>query len=214
VEPKAVVFDAYGTLFDVGSVARAARAIAPDPEPLVTRWRERQLEYTWLRSLMGRFEDFWTVTRDALRFSLRNLGIPATEAQIETVLGAYLTLSPFPEVPAALDRLKGRTLAILSNGTPAMLGAAVRSGGLDGRFAKVLSADAVRVYKPSPKVYAMVTEAFGLGPGEILFVSSNGWDVAGAASFGFRTCWCNRQKAPREELGVVPDRIVGRLDEI
>lgn len=214
MEPKAVVFDAYGTLLDVRSVARAVRSIAPDPERLVTLWRETQLEYTWLRSLMGRFEDFWTVTRDALRFSVRSLGIPATEAEVETVLGSYLTLSPFPEVPPALDRLRGKTLAILSNGTAAMLEAAVRSGGLGGRFARVLSADPVRMYKPSPQVYALATEALGLGPGEILFVSSNAWDVAGAASFGFRTCWCNRSGAPMSALGVVPDRIVGSLDEV
>jgi 2-haloacid dehalogenase len=127
---------------------------------------------------------------------------------------AYLTLAAFPEVPAALDRLKGRPLAILSNGTRAMLDAAVVSSGLAGRFARVLSVDAVKVYKPSPRVYALATEALGLKADELLFVSSNAWDVAGAKAFGFQVCWCNRQKAPMDELGLQPDRVVERLDQL
>jgi 2-haloacid dehalogenase len=212
--PRAFVFDAYGTLFDVHSVTEAARALTSDPQALSTLWRQKQLEYTWLRSLMGRYEDFWVVTGQALRFALRRLGLAAGEAQVEALMSAYLTLAPFPEVAAALRALRGTPLAILSNGSPLMLEAAVRSSGLEGTFAHVLSVDAVQIYKPSPRVYELAPRALGVAPGEIVFVSSNGWDVAGAAAFGFRTCWCNRTNAPAEELDVTPDYEVDRLDAI
>jgi 2-haloacid dehalogenase len=212
--PRAFVFDAYGTLFDVHSIVDTARAITPDPQALSQLWRQKQLEYTWLRSLMERYEDFWVVTGQALRYAMRRLGITATEAQVATLMDAYLTLLPFPEVPSALRALAGTPLAILSNGSPRMLESAVRSSGLDGVFAHVLSVDAVAMYKPSPRVYEMASRALGVEPGEILFVSSNGWDVAGASSFGFRTCWCNRANAPAEELEVTPDYEVDRLDAI
>jgi len=212
--PRAFVFDAYGTLFDVHSVIEAARALTPDPQTLSALWRQKQLEYTWLRSLMGRYEDFWVVTGQALRFALRRLGITAGEAQIEALMDAYLSLAPFPEVSAALRALGGTPLAILSNGSPRMLDGAVRSSGLEGIFAHVLSVDAVRVYKPSPQVYELAPRALGLAPAEIVFVSSNAWDVAGAAAFGFTTCWCNRANAPAEELDVTPDYEVDRLDAV
>ena len=212
--PRAFVFDAYGTLFDVHSIVDTARAITPDPQALSLLWRQKQLEYTWLRSLMERYEDFWVVTGQALRYAMRRLGITATEAQVATLMDAYLTLLPFPEVPSALRALAGTPLAILSNGSPRMLESAVRSSGLDGVFAHVLSVDAIAMYKPSPRVYEMASRALGVEPGEILFVSSNGWDVAGASSFGFRTCWCNRANAPAEELEVTPDYEVDRLDAI
>ena len=212
--PRAFVFDAYGTLFDVHSVVEAARAVTPEPQALSLLWRQKQLEYTWLRSLMERYEDFWVVTGQALRYALRRLGITATESQVETLMNAYLTLLPFPEVPSALRALSGIPLAILSNGSPRMLDAAVRSSGLDHVFAHVLSVDAVAVYKPSPRVYELAPQALGVEPDEIVFVSSNGWDVAGAAAFGFRTCWCNRANAPAEELEATPDYEVDRLDAI
>jgi 2-haloacid dehalogenase len=212
--PRAFVFDAYGTLFDVHSVVEAARAVTSDPQTLSNLWRQKQLEYTWLRSLMGRYEDFWVVTGQALRFALRRLGIAAGEAQVEALMSAYLTLSPFPEVPSALRALAGTPLAILSNGSPLMLERAVHSSGLAGAFAHVLSVDEVRVYKPSPRVYELAPRALGMTPGEIVFVSSNGWDVAGAAAFGFTTCWCNRANAPAEELEIAPDYEVDRLDAI
>jgi 2-haloacid dehalogenase len=212
--PRAFVFDAYGTLFDVHSVVEAARAVTPDPHALSLLWRQKQLEYTWLRSLMGRYQDFWLVTGQALRFALRRLGITAGESQIEALMSAYLTLSPFPEVPAALRALRGRPLAVLSNGSPRMLESAVRSSGLGAAFDHVLSVDAVGVYKPSPLVYDLAVRAFGLPASEILFVSSNAWDVAGAGAYGFRTCWCNRANAPAEELDVTPDYEVDRLDAI
>lgn len=212
--PRAYVFDAYGTLFDVHSVIEAGRAITTDPQTLSNLWRQKQLEYTWLRSLMGRYEDFWAVTEHALRFALRRLGIPAQDAQIATLMEAYLSLACFPEVKAALTRLAGAPLGILSNGSPRMLEAAVRSTGLGALFQHVLSVDAVKTYKPSPKVYELGPRAFGVAAGEMLFVSSNAWDVAGAKASGYRTCWCNRGKTPMEVLGVTSDYEVERLDQI
>jgi 2-haloacid dehalogenase len=212
--PKAYLFDAYGTLFDVHSVIEAGRAVTDDPQALSNMWRQKQLEYTWLRSLMERYEDFWVVTEDALRFAIRRLDITASEDQIRTLMQAYLSLACFPEVRAALARLEDRPLGILSNGSPRMLEAAVRSGGLAGKLRHVLSVDAVKIYKPSPKVYELGTRALGLPAGEILFVSSNAWDVAGAQAFGYRVCWCNRARAPMDGLGTRPDYEVGRLDEI
>jgi len=212
--PRAFVFDAYGTLFDVHSVIEAARAVTSQPQVLSTLWRQKQLEYTWLRSLMGRYGDFWVVTGQALRFALRRLGVTAGEAQVEALMNAYLTLDAFPEVPSALQALEATPLAILSNGSPMMLERAVRSSGLEGTFSHVLSVDAVKVYKPSPLVYELAPRALGVAAGEIVFVSSNAWDVAGAATFGFTTCWCNRSNAPAEELEVTPDYEVDRLDAI
>ena len=213
-KPRAFVFDAYGTLFDVHSVIDAGRAVTGDPQALSTLWRQKQLEYTWLRSLMGRYEDFWTVTEAALRFSIERIGIAADEEAIRRLMNAYLSLATFPEVEPALGAMAGTPLGILSNGSPTMLAAAVRSSGLEGRFTHVLSVDAVRTYKPSRAVYELGTRAFALPAGDILFVSSNGWDVAGAKAFGYRTCWCNRLGAPAENLGVTPDLEVTRLDEI
>ncbi len=212
--PKGFVFDAYGTLFDVHSVIEACREITQDPQTLSLAWRQKQLEYTWLRALMGRYEDFWQVTEAALRFAVRRLGIAATEAQLRRLMEAYLSLEAFPEVRAALERLKGAPLAILSNGSPKMLEAAVRGSGLGPYLRHVLSVDAVRTYKPAPAVYALGPKAMGIPAGELLFVSANAWDVAGAKAFGYRVCWCNRQKAPVEELGLVPDLTVERLDQI
>ena len=212
--PKVFVFDAYGTLFDVHSVIEAGRAVTGDPQALSALWRQKQLEYTWLRALMGRYEDFWAVTEDALRFALTRLGIPAGDSAIGRLTQAYLSLATFPEVTTALAAMAGTPLGILSNGSPRMLAAAVRSSGLEGWLAHVLSVDAARTYKPSPAVYELGTRAFGLPASDILFVSSNGWDVAGAKAFGYRVCWCNRLGAPRENLGVTPDLEVPRLDEI
>jgi 2-haloacid dehalogenase len=212
--PRAFVFDAYGTLFDVHSVIEAGRAVTADPQALSALWRQKQLEYTWLRSLMGRYEDFWAVTEQGLRFALRRLGIAATESQVRTLMDAYLSLACFPEVKAALARLRSAPLGILSNGSPRMLEAAVRSSGLEGMLEHVLSVDAVGIYKPSPRVYELGPRAFGLPAGEILFVSSNAWDVAGAKAFGYRACWCNRSGAPMEALGLAADYEVERLDQI
>jgi len=214
MRPRGYVFDAYGTLFDVHSVVEAGREITADPATLSLTWRQKQLEYTWLRALMGRYEDFWAVTESALRYTLRRLGLHATEAQIRRLMEAYLTLTCFPEVPAALARLQGRPRAILSNGAPRMLHAAVAASGLTGALEHVLSVDAVRTYKPAPAVYALAPRATGVDAGDLLFVSSNAWDVAGAKAFGYQVAWCNRQDAPEEELGVRADLIIRRLDEL
>jgi 2-haloacid dehalogenase len=211
---RGYVFDAYGTLFDVHSIVEVGREITADPQALSAIWRQKQLEYTWLRSLMGRYEDFWTVTEAALRFAIRRLVLRASEAQISRLMEAYLSLACFPEVKAALRALAPRPRAILSNGSPRMLEAAVASSGLGTHLNHVLSVDAVRTYKPSPQVYALGPKALGVAAEELLFVSSNAWDVAGAKAFGYQVAWCNRAQAPAEELGLRADVTISRLDQL
>jgi 2-haloacid dehalogenase len=213
-EIRAYVFDAYGTLFDVHSVIEAGREITSDPAALSATWRQKQLEYTWLRSLMGRYEDFWAITEAALRYAIRHLGLTVSEDQIDRLMAAYLSLSCFPEVKAALARLVPRPCAILSNGTPTMLRAAVESSGLGPWLQHVLSVDAVKIFKPAPAVYALGPAALHLPADQILFVSSNAWDVAGAKAFGYQVAWCNRANAPAEELGFQADLVVSRLDQL
>ena len=211
---RGYVFDAYGTLFDVHSVVEAGCLITSDPAALSATWRQKQLEYTWLRALMGRYEDFWAVTESALRYTIRRLNLTASEAQVGRLMEAYLSLACCPGVAGALERLAGRPRAILSNGAPAMLEAAVRSSGLGRHLQHVISVDAVKTYKPSPRVYALGPETLGVPAGELLFVSSNAWDVAGAKAFGYRAAWCNRLGAPEEELGVRPDVVVRDLTQL
>jgi 2-haloacid dehalogenase len=207
------VFDAYGTLFDVHSIVDAGAAITADPAALSLLWRQKQLEYTWLRSLMGRYEDFWAVTEAALRYAVRRLDIGASEAQIRALMDAYLHLACFPDVRDALAGLPPPR-AILSNGAPKMLEAAVRSSGLAPLLDHVISVDRVRTYKPAAAVYALGPEILGIPANELLFVSSNAWDVAGAKSFGYRVAWCNRLGAPEEELGVHADYVIRSLREL
>jgi 2-haloacid dehalogenase len=211
---RGYVFDAYGTLFDVHSVVEAGREITSDPAILSATWRQKQLEYTWLRALMGTYVDFWAVTEAALRWAIRRLGLAATEAQVWRLMDAYLSLPCFPDVKPALERLAGRPRAVLSNGAPAMLAAAVAASGLTPFLEHVISVDRVKTYKPSPRVYALGPETLGAPPGELLFVSSNGWDVAGAKAFGYQVAWCNRSGAPEEELGARPDLVVEALDRL
>jgi 2-haloacid dehalogenase len=211
---RGFVFDAYGTLFDVHSVVEAGRAMTPDPLALSVLWRQKQLEYTWLRSLMGRYEDFWMVTEAALRHSVKRLGLAASDADLARLMNAYHTLACFPEVPEALARLAGRPRAILSNGAPRMLAAAVASSRLDHLVEHVISVDRVKIYKPAPAVYALGPSTLGVPAEELLFVSSNAWDVAGAKAFGYRVAWCNRAGAPEEELGVRADYVVTNLLEL
>jgi 2-haloacid dehalogenase len=211
---RGYVFDAYGTLFDVHSVIEAGRALTADPAALSMLWRQKQLEYTWLRSLMGRYEDFWAVTESALRYAVRRLDIAATDAQLAGLMNAYLQLACFPDVHVALRALAGRARAILSNGAPAMLEAAVRSSGLASLLDHVISVDRVTIYKPAPAVYALGPQTLGISAEELLFVSSNAWDVAGAKAFGYRVAWCNRTGMPEEELGVRADYIIASLVEL
>jgi 2-haloacid dehalogenase len=202
MKPRAFVFDAYGTLFDVHSVVlRNADNITGDLNAFSILWRQKQLEYTWLRALMEHYEDFWNVTEAALRSAVRQLRIEATDAQLDRLMQAYLLPSAFPDVKPALESLKGVPLAILSNGSPKMLESAVRHNGLDSCFAEIISVDQVRTYKPSPQVYARGTEILCVPATEILFVSSNWWDACGAKAFGYMVCWCNRSAAKMEHLG-------------
>lgn len=211
---QAFVFDAYGTLFDVHSVIAALQAVTPEAEAVSQQWRAKQLEYSWLRSLMGRYVDFWAITEEALRFALKRFAVSVTPTQHTMLLKAYLRLSAYPEIPGTLAALAPRPCLILSNGTPPMLETAVESSGLAGKFTHILSADQVRVYKPDPRVYALVPEALGLAKEAVIFVSSNAFDVMGAKAYGFQVAWVNRTHAPADELGLVPDLVLSRLDEL
>ncbi len=210
----AVAFDLYGTLLEVASVGRAAAEVTEDPAALVDLWRQKQLEYTWLRSLMGRYQDFWTTTGDALDYSLDRLGISVDDDTRARLLGAWLDVRVYPEVPDALAALAPRRLAVLSNGNPEMLEAGLATAALRDRFDHVLSVDEVGVYKPHPSVYELAVKAFGLPADRILFVSSNPWDAAGARTFGFPVAWVNRMGLPFERLGVTPDLIVTDLSPL
>lgn len=217
---RALVFDAYGTLFDVHSVVmRAGAGIAGDGisgglDALSRLWRQKQLEFTWLRALMERYEDFAQITEAALRTALAQLHIAAGEAQVRRLLDAYLAPALFPDAKTALEKLADFPRAILSNGTPAMLGAAVRAAGIESHLAHIISVDQVKAYKPSPKVYQLAVDALRLPAAEILFVSSNAWDAAGAKAFGYRVCWCNRAGGVMDRLGFEPDFVVTSLDGI
>jgi 2-haloacid dehalogenase len=215
MKPQTFVFDAYGTLFDIHSVVvRASSNIPGDLQALSILWRQKQLEYTWLRSLMGRYEDFWDVTEAALRSAVTQLKIEASDAQLDSLLQGYLSPSPFPDVKPVLDALKGVPLAILSNGSPRMLQSAVRHSGLENAFAEVISVDRVKTYKPSPLVYALGVEILKVPASDILFVSSNSWDAAGAKAFGYKVCWCNRFQGHMEHLGFWPDATIVGLDQL
>ncbi len=211
---SALVFDAYGTVFDVHAVVRRAETLFPGRGmALSNAWRGKQLEYSWLRTLMGRYQDFDRVTRDALDWSLDALGLEADDAARAALIAEYRVLAPFPEVPAALEKLAAlRPLAILSNGHPEMLDAVVDHNGLRARFrGGVLSVHPAHRFKPDPSVYRIAEETLGVPRALVGFVSSNGWDAAGAKSFGFQAIWVNRAGAPVERLGVRPDAIVRDL---
>jgi len=212
---RAIVFDAYGTLFDVHSVALSGgNGIVGDVKLLSRLWRQKQLEFTWLRALMERYEDFWQVTEAALRSAGRQLSIELTDPQLNRLMQGYLVPSAFADASSALETLKRVPLAILSNGSPAMLDSAVRSNGIESFFAEVISANRVRTYKPSPRVYALGPEILHVPAREILFVSSNLWDVSGAKAFGYQVCWCNRLDEEMDCWGFAPDFMVSRLDQI
>jgi 2-haloacid dehalogenase len=217
LEISALVLDAYGTIFDVHSVARRAEELFPGKgAALSAAWRVKQLEYTWLRSLMGRYEDFSRVTAASLDWSLESLHLDADGEARQSLLDEYRRLAPFPEARAALEKLAAaRPLAILSNGHPDMLNAVVDHNGLRPLFrGGVLSVHAAKVFKPDASVYRIAEEQLGVTRSLMGFVSSNGWDAAGAKSFGFRSFWVNRAGAPVERLGVRPDEIVKGLDEV
>ncbi|MGA2891536.1 MAG: haloacid dehalogenase type II [Xanthobacteraceae bacterium] len=213
VKPRAYVFDAYGTLFDVhAAIARHRAAAGPDADRFSEIWRLKQLEYSWTLTLAGRYVDFWTLTERALDYAFAR--VPSVDYALRPqLLEAYLSLDAFGDARAALTALKARDLstAILSNGSPRMLGAAVEASAMTGLLDAVLSVDAVHAYKPRPEVYALVTERFRMRPDEVVFVSSNRWDVMGAAAFGFRPIWINRTRMPDEYAEQPPLRVVPDL---
>jgi 2-haloacid dehalogenase len=212
---QAIAFDAYGTLFELYSVTVLCVCKFPGQGAALSKlWRAKQLEYTWLRSLTGRYEDFWSVTESALTFACNSLGLACPPGTRRELMESYLHLDTFPEVKPALGKLAQYKLAILSNGSPKMLAAAVESAGLKGIFADVISADEVNIYKSSPRVYGLISQRLGVPNKAIAFVSSNFWDIAGAKCYGFWTCWVNRCSLPEDELGVRPDVTVETLDRL
>jgi 2-haloacid dehalogenase len=200
----------------VHSVAARAEALFPSHGTALSQlWRTKQLEYTWLRSLMGTYVDFNQVTAEALRYALAALQLQPDEAQFKSLIDQYVHLAPFPEVPAALAQLKvGRKLAILSNGAPDTLNALVQNSGLAASFDAVLSVDSVKIFKPDMRIYKMAEDTLGVPRGQIGFVSSNCWDAVGAANYGYTVFWINRLGAPADLHGQQPHHIIGGLDQI
>ena len=221
-----LVFDAYGTLYETQSVRAKAEELWPGKGELIAQlWRLKQLEYTWLRALMQEYADFWEVTRAALDFALKAAGVEPSDAIRAPLMDNYLHLDPYPEARQALAALAGHRLAILSNGSPSMLEALVRNTGLDRWIKAVISVDAARTYKPHPSCYALVKQMLGVAREEVLFVSSNGFDVAGAKAFWFNAARIRRGGAGAdtlygmlrgraEELGHAPDHVVSSLTDL
>ncbi|MDO8542059.1 MAG: haloacid dehalogenase type II [Opitutaceae bacterium] len=213
---RACVFDAYGTLFDFASAPlHCEDELGEKVKPLTALWRDKQLQYTWLRALQHRHADFWQVTGDALDYAMETLGLasPALRARL---MNLYLSLETFPEVPGVLRQLKARGLvtAILSNGTPHMLSAAVNAAGLTPHLDAVLSVEDAGVYKPHPDVYQLAVDRLGIPAEAIAFQSSNAWDAYAASAFGMRVVWCNRYKQRPERLPGNPDAVIQSLDEL
>jgi 2-haloacid dehalogenase len=193
VSIKAVVFDAYGTLYDIQSVAAVTEDAFPGYGEIITQiWRIKQLEYTWLRSLMRRYRDFSAVTRESLAYTLRCLGLKYNDAAFERIMDKYLHLDLYPDAMASLAAMKDRKLAILSNGSPDMLDALVRNSGLDRVLDATISVDGKEIFKPSPDAYTLIESVLGVPPGEVLFISSNPWDACGAKAFGLNVAWIER----------------------
>jgi 2-haloacid dehalogenase len=215
--PRAVLFDAYGTLFDVYSVGLLAEQLFPGfGERIATLWRDKQIEYTRLASMSGHYRPFWDLTRAGLRFAALRLGLDLGTTAEDRLMNQYRHLSAFPENREVLQALKERGIpaGILSNGDPEMLGVAVKSAGFSGLLAHVLSVHALRKYKTDPAAYALGPQALNLPAGEILFVSSNGWDAIGATWFGYTTLWVNRAGLPLEQLDTAPTRIGTSLRDV
>lgn len=213
---RACVFDAYGTLFDFASAAaRCGDELGEKTGLLTALWRDKQLQYTWLRSMQNRHADFWQVTSDALDYAMETLELSSPPLRAR-LLDLYLHLEAFPEVPDVLRRLKARGLitAILSNGTPQMLVAAVDAAGLTPLLDAVLSVEDLGVYKPHPRVYQLAVDRLGIPAGAITFQSSNAWDAYAASAFGMRVVWCNRYGQRGERLPGCPDAVIRSLDEL
>jgi 2-haloacid dehalogenase len=190
---KAVVFDAYGTLYDIQSVAVVTEQAFPGYGELITQiWRIKQLEYTWLRSLMRRYQDFSVITRESLAYTLKALGLNGDAATFERIMDKYLNLDLYPDAAATLAAMAGRKLAILSNGSPDMLDALVRNSGLASVLDATISVDGGKIFKPSPDAYSLIESTLGVAPADVLFVSSNPWDACGAKAFGLKVAWIER----------------------
>jgi 2-haloacid dehalogenase len=236
---KAVVFDAYGTLYDVQSVADITEDAFPGYGAIITQvWRIKQLEYTWLRSLMRRYEDFSVVTRDSLAYTLRGLGLQYDDDTFARIIDKYLHLDLYPDALAALSAMKDRKLAILSNGSPEMLNALVKNSGLDRLLDATISIDAKKIFKPNPEAYTLIEEVLHVPPAEVLFISANPWDACGAKAFGLNVAWIERVtpeamalaclesetlppltmfwalRTQMDELGVAPDHRIHGLAEL
>jgi len=215
VKIEAVVFDAYGTLFDVHSVIARCNELFPGRgKELSQLWRTKQLEYTWLRSLMGRYEPFESITRAALVYCCRALGLPLPDSAVSALMQQYRELATYPDVRGTLEALSPRKLAILSNGSPEMLGAVVTNANLGSTFDTVLSVHELHIYKPHPSVYQLAVDKLGVAKDQVAFISSNFWDVTGATAFGFHTFWINRSAAQPDELGYRPAAVLNRLDQL
>ena len=211
--PAALVYDAYGTLYDVHSVMQRCESFFPGRGGELSRlWRAKQLEYTWQRSLMQRYQPFSTVTREALAYACEALALELTAERMEALMAEYHMLALFPDVRPSFERLQGVKRAILSNGSPDMLDPLVAHSALE--LDAVISVDELKIYKPSPAVYQLAVSRLNVPAEKIAFVSSNCWDALGAKAFGFTVFWINRARAPVDRLGFAPDRIVERLDEI
>ena len=212
---KALVFDAYGTLFDVHSVIQLCDELFFGQGTQLSQiWRAKQLEYTWLKSLMRKYEDFGKITEAALKFACKTLNLDCPPESRKRLMQAYLNLQPYPEVKEALAALSRLKLAILSNGSPKMLKALVKNNGLGKTFDSVISVDEVKIFKPDPKVYALAAKKLKVKKSEIGFVSSNFWDICGASSFGLRTFWINRAGNPSDELGFFPAATLKKLTDL
>jgi 2-haloacid dehalogenase len=236
---KAIVFDAYGTLYDVQSVAEVTEDAFPGYGEIITQiWRIKQLEYSWLRSLMRRYQDFSVVTRDSLAYTLRSLGLQYDAGTFDRIIDKYLDLDLYPDALASLEAMRDRKLAILSNGSPDMLNALVRNSGLDRVLDATISVDAKTIFKPSPEAYTLIEEVLSVPPSDVLFISSNPWDVCGAKAFGLNVAWIERVtpqamalacvesetlppltmfkvlRTQMDELGVEPDYRIHGLSEL
>jgi len=213
---RACVFDAYGTLFDVHSAVGAHRErLGQQANEVSNVWRTKQLEYTWLRSLMGDYTEFWQVTGEALDYALDAHGID-DKSLYDDLMQAYLELKPYEEVHQVLSKLKsaGYKIAILSNGSPAMLEAAIRGANIEDLLDASLSVNDVQIFKPDPRVYELATKAFNVEPQQVLFQSSNAWDASGAAAFGFKVMWVNRFSQRPERLPAKPDYEATNLNQL
>jgi 2-haloacid dehalogenase len=209
---KAVVFDAYGTLYDVQSVATVTEQAFPGYGEIITQiWRIKQLEYSWLRSLMHRYEDFSVITRESLTYTLRLLGLKYDDGVFDRILEKYLHLDLYPDASSSLAALRGRKLAILSNGSTDMLNALAHNSGLDRVLDATISIDSKRIFKPSPDAYTLIEEKLGVKPTEVLFVSSNPWDAVGAKAFGLNVAWIERVTPEAMALACVDSEMVAPL---